>query len=92
MAEPSELSVIVYGLESVVYEGKVRSVSSYNDKGLFDILPLHSNFISLIKDNLMIHERSGSKKEFKLKNGVLKVVANEVSIFLGIEELGSQHV
>ncbi len=85
-----ELSVTVYGLENIVYEGKVKSLTSFNEKGLFDVLPLHTNFISIIKDSLILHERSGSDKTFKLKNGVLKIVANEVSIFLGIEELSSK--
>lgn len=82
-----ELSITIYGLESILYEGKAKAITSVNDKGQFDILPLHSNFISVIKDKLILYERTGSQKEFKLKNGVLKLVNNRASVFLGLEGL-----
>lgn len=82
-----EISVTIYGLESILYEGKVRAITSKNVKGTFDILPTHSNFISLIEESLILHERAGTKKEFKMKNGVLEVVNNHVSVFLDLEGL-----
>lgn len=83
----SEISVTIYGLESIVYQGKVKALTSVNEKGKFDILPLHSNFISIVKDSLILHERQGTKKEFKLQRGVLKLANNQISIFLGLEGL-----
>ena len=83
----SEISVTIYTLESIVYQGKVKAVTSLNEKGKFDILPLHSNFISVVKDYLVLNERQGTKKEFKFKRGVLRVVDNNLSIFLGLEGL-----
>lgn len=82
-----ELSVTIYGLESVLYQGKINALTSINDKGTFDILPFHTNFISVIKDRIILHKRSGDDQEFKLKKGVLKIVGNQVSVFLGIEGL-----
>jgi len=83
----SEISVTIYDLESIVYQGKIKALTSVNEKGKFDILPLHSNFISIVKDYLILHERQGTEKQFKLRRGVLKAVKNEVSIFLGLEGL-----
>ena len=83
----SEISVTIYDLEAIVYKGKIKALTSVNEKGKFDILPLHSNFISIVKDYLILHEREGKDKEFKLKRGVLRVVNNEISIFLGLEGL-----
>ncbi len=83
----NEISVIIYGLESILYEGKVKALSSVNDKGKFDILANHANFISLIKDKIILHERTGKKKEFILKKGVLKIVSDQVRVFLGLEGL-----
>ena len=82
-----EISVTIYGLESTLYDGKVQAITSKNVKGTFDILPTHSNFISLVEDLLILHERAGTKKEFKMKNGVLEVVNNHVSVFLDVEGL-----
>jgi len=82
-----DISVTIYGPESILYQGKVKAVTSVNDKGKFDILPLHSNFISIVKNYLILHELQGSQKEFKLKQGVLRLVNNQMSIFLGLEGL-----
>ena len=82
-----DISVTIYGLESILYQGKVKALTSVNESGKFDILPMHSNFISIVKDYLILHERQETKKEFKLTRGVLRVVNNEASIFLGLEGL-----
>ena len=84
-----EISVTIYGPESIIYQGKVKAISSVNEKGDFDILPLHSNFISIVKDFVILHERQGSKKEYKLNRGVLRLVNNQVSIFVGLEGIQS---
>lgn len=82
-----EISVTIFGLESIFYQGKVKALTSMNEKGKFDILPMHSNFISIVKDYVILHERQGSKKEFKLNRGVLRLADNQISIFLGLEGL-----
>ncbi len=82
-----DISVSIYGPDSIEYQGKVSALTSVNDKGTFDILPLHSNFITVIKNKLILYESTGNKKEISLTQGVLKAVKNQVSIFLGIEGL-----
>ena len=83
----SEISVTIYDLESVVYQGKIKALTSNNEMGKFDILPMHSNFISIVKDYIILHERQGSQKQFKLHRGVLRLVDNQITIFLGLEGL-----
>jgi len=83
----SQISVVIYGLESILYQGKVDAITSVNEKGKFDILPLHSNFISIVREYLILHEKSGSEKKFKLTQGVLKFTNNQANIFLGLEGL-----
>lgn len=83
----SEIAVLVISPEAVIYEGKVKAVSSINIKGQFDVLPLHVNFISIINKTLVIHELSGQNKEIKIDKGIIKVLRNTVYIFLGIETL-----
>lgn len=79
------LNVTIMTADSILFEGEAESVSSVNDKGPFDILPYHANFISLIKEKIVIKDKSGKDKEFKLKNAVLKAYKNQVSVFMGIE-------
>ena len=56
-------------------------VTSYNDKGIFDILPYHSNFISLITKMLRVKTFT---KEYSLQfnEGVLMVQNDFVNIFI----------
>lgn len=67
-----------------MFSGTVKTVSSYNEKGPFDILSEHENFISLIKQKIVIHKLDNKIQEFKIDNGVLRVYKNEVNIYIGI--------
>lgn len=78
------LTVKVMDLENVLYEGSAKSVSSINDKGSFDVLPLHSNFITLIQKKILIEDASGVKQTFEISNGVLICKQNQVRIYLGL--------
>ena len=70
--------------QGVSFYDKVRAITSFNEKGVFDVLPQHENFISVVKDKIIIHTKDGQDKEMKIDNGVLKVHENEVHIFLGL--------
>lgn len=83
----SQISVTIYSLESILFHGKVSALTSVNEKGKFDILPFHSNFISIVKEFLILHDTEGNDREYKLNQGVLKLTNNEVFIFLGLEGL-----
>lgn len=78
------LILAVRSREKTLFEGEVKAVTSYNDKGIFDILPYHTNFITLIKKSLIIHKIEGNSEELKVDSGVLKVSQNQVHVYLGI--------
>lgn len=78
------LNLVVKNKEGVVLEGEYKAVSCFNEKGIFDVLPLHENFISIIKNKIIIHERNGSLNEVNIDKGVLKVTDNKVDIYLGL--------
>lgn len=78
------ISLSIRNKQGLVFSGTVKAVSSYNDKGLFDILPEHENFISLIKQKIVVHKNDNKEEEFKIDNGVLRVYKNNVNIFIGI--------
>lgn len=65
---------------------EVFAVTSVNKNGLFDILPEHENFISLIKDKVIVHKKRRDKQEIKIGTGVVEVTQNIVNIFLGMHE------
>lgn len=93
------LFISIKSPEKTVFEGIVTGVSSYNDKGPFDILSEHENFITIIKKKLVIFPIQTSpsrvsrgtdsgpsgKMEWDIDQGVLKVRENKVNVFFGIE-------
>jgi len=76
--------VVVRTKEGITFQDKVKAVTSYNEKGPFDVLPEHENFISLINQHLIIHTMDGKQNEIKVDTAVIKVYKNEVHIFLGL--------
>ena len=70
--------------KEVFFEGEAESVSSQNQLGKFDILPYHSNFISLIFKELTIITSKKEKIVYRFEKGVIKVKNNEVVVFLGL--------
>lgn len=80
-----ELYLKVFSPEKVFFEGEVKSLTSINEDGKFDVLGEHANFISIIRDTLIISHKNGEKQEIKIDGGVIKVHENRVSVYLGIE-------
>lgn len=80
----SGVYVIVRDKENILFEDEVRAITSFNEKGIFDVLPLHENFISIIKNSVIIHKKGGSKQEIKIGSGILKVFENKINVYLGL--------
>lgn len=78
-----ELAVSIVSADENVFDGTVYMLTSNNEEGEFDVLPLHTNFITLIKDKIILHQTKKEKKEIPITNGVLKVAENRVNIILG---------
>jgi len=71
-------------IEKESFEGEAEAVSSQNRLGKFDILPEHTNFITLIFGALTIHTPDKKKFAYQFERGVLEVSENKVNIFLGL--------
>lgn len=82
----AKLHVFVMTGDSIVYDDKATSVSSRNERGRFDILPMHTNFISIIKEFVIIQISPEEKKEIVIKNGIMRVYEDNVQIFVGASE------
>lgn len=78
------LKVNIKNRDKVVFEGEATAITSVNDKGTFDVLSQHVNFITLIKDTVIVHKQDNTEVSFPVTNGVLKVFENTVQVYLGI--------
>lgn len=76
--------LIVKNRDKTLYEGDVDTISSYNKKGLFDILLNHSNFISLLEKTIIVR-KNNHQEQIEVDNGILKVRENKIFIYLGIK-------
>ncbi len=79
------IKVQIFSLKGEVYNGQVMAISSYNETGSFDILPKHANFISIIKEKLILHLDNKEKKEIPMELGVLKHFQDQTKIYLGMK-------
>lgn len=84
MTDKLFLKVNIKNKDQTVLEDEIKALSSFNEKGPFDILPLHENFISIIKDKVILHRKDGTSKEIAIERGVLKIIENEIDIYLGV--------
>ena len=78
------LDVNVKSKAKTIFEGSGHSVTSKNERGAFDILPFHTNFVTLIADYIIIDKGLKTEKSFKIERGVLYVLSNKVDIYVGI--------
>jgi F0F1-type ATP synthase epsilon subunit len=84
MSDYHDLTVVIKEKSGTTIETDIVAVTSFNENGKFDILGLHENFITIIKDIVVLHKKDGTQKEMKITRGVIKNNQNAVSIYLGI--------
>lgn len=83
------IMVKIHARSGSLFSGQVKHIAARNKTGSFDILPLHENFITLLTDSLTLTLVSGEKKEFQVENAILRVVENEVNVYIGVREAKS---
>ncbi len=64
------------------FSGYVRSLSSANAKGPFDILPMHENFVTIALGNVVLVDEDGRKLEFAVGKAVIEASNNLVKVFV----------
>ena len=80
----SQLQVTLRSKEKVLYNGVANTISSENERGPFDILPEHANFISLIHNYIIVDHGLVTEQSFQLEKGVMYVVSNKIDVYIGI--------
>jgi len=85
---PESLKVVAKSREETIFDGQVKSLSSINSHGLFDILPNHANFISIIKDYFRVVKVDNSSQTINITGqAVLRVFQNNIYIYMGISSI-----
>src|SRR5437764_820185 len=79
------LKVKIRDTETVIFEGEAQRISSFNEVGPFDVLPMHANFISILNKQLVLFHENQKIKELPIEQAVMKVKGDQIHIFLGIE-------
>lgn len=80
------IEVHVINPDEVIFRGNVRSLSGQNENGPFDILSLHTNFVTIIDGSITLHQLDGAKKEIQVGKGIVKVFEDIVYVFVGIDQ------
>ncbi len=80
------LHVSIRTRRSVLFEGDVFSLSSFNTLGEFSVLPKHANFISLIHDKVILDKGSASEQIFEVGTGLINVDDTGVAVYVGLGE------
>lgn len=79
-----EFNLLIRDKQNILYQGKASALSTRNVDGPLDILPEHTHFISLVKDFILVTKPDGTKSQFTIDMGIIKVYENEVWVYLGI--------
>lgn len=81
MAE-SKFLATVFDYETELFSGEVTAVSSQNSVGPFDVLGLHSNFITQIEGQLTLHLSGDQQKQWSIQSGVLRCLETAVNVYI----------
>lgn len=79
-----KITVSIKNKKEQLFLGDALSVTSKNDDGVFDILPFHVNFITLIYDFIVIDRNQQTERRFEMENGVLYTLGNKIDIYIGL--------
>lgn len=89
MAQPTFI-VKIQNRQKVIFEGEALALTADNEAGPFDVLSRHANFVSIIKNFLVLHRSDKKFEKIEIKSGILRVWNNQASVFLDISSPLSQ--
>ncbi|KKT37857.1 MAG: hypothetical protein UW22_C0017G0010 [Candidatus Gottesmanbacteria bacterium GW2011_GWB1_44_11c] len=80
-----KLQVTIHTREGVVYSGSASAVSGKNHVGLFDVLPMHANFVTTLFESITVHVPDKEPFTRTLDRGLLWARGgNMIDIYIGI--------
>lgn len=82
MAIEDTLKIRITRATELLWEGEAKSVTSKNVDGPFDVLPMHANFVTLIRgEPIQIQQTDGKEITYSFKYSVMYVQGNIVKIY-----------
>lgn len=78
------LHVRINSPEKMLWEGEAEWVSSKNTQGPFDILPFHTNFVTILEKETITINTGKEKKTYTFPFSVIYVHSNTVYIYTNI--------
>lgn len=80
-----KFSIQILSPEKVIFEGQALSLTCHNEKGIFDILPEHTNFMSMIDSKIIVREAEKKETVIPIDEAILQVVKGHVIIMVHID-------
>lgn len=82
----SDLTVHLYirSRTAKFFQGPTHSITSVNATGVFDILPMHANFITLVKDYVIIDRGLETERKIEFKTAVMSALDNKIDVYVDI--------
>ncbi len=80
----TQMKVKVFSPFEVMYEGNAKALSAQNALGSFDVLPDHTNFMTLLVASELQVITAIDTRKFAIEHGILKVSENIVTVFANI--------
>lgn len=87
MTKKPLLQLKILSSDKNIFNAEVKSVSSTNSSGKFDILPNHQNFISLIFGQVTVTDAKGKRNILHIEHALLKCINNQIEIYLGLDKI-----
>lgn len=75
------IDLTVMSPRGLLWKGKVRSISSVNSQGSFDLLPQHAHFVTLIRNQPIAAARDEGEKQFSFKQAVIHLVDDVATVY-----------
>lgn len=86
MPDSQLVHVTVRTPEGVVFEDAVQALSATNEAGLFDIIYEHTNFVTVLTGDVILHLQSGEEKTIPVQTGVLRAFNSGVDVLIGVAD------
>lgn len=84
--DPNSIEIKIISPRRLIFQGKALSVSSKNSSGVFDILPQHANFISLIENTpIIINKTDHTTQKFTFPLAIMYHSQNKIIIYTDIQ-------
>ena len=80
------LNVRLFSGEKVLLDDQADSVVAPGEKGYFGILPMHTDFISVLKPGILRIGQENKELRYSVQTGFLEVSSNQVRVFGELSE------